>query len=266
MEVVRASSSSSVLEQLEIEALSVQGTVDTSDTEVYIDSDVFKPVVSMIFAALNAVDCSNAPSCFDINRTECGKGAIVVDNTCGACLQGFMGTSGSSNDPCSMKSELVDISTENVTKSCPGGCSGHGYCQYMHLVSWDIAQTCLAGDTSCIAYCVCDSYTSGSDGISMTYRGLGCESTQDDFERKIALRETALGYLYEIIQVEDPSTQGVMDWIQGVAEASRTPLELSSDSQDLILEVPLSSSCQFLSVLCLFAYNSVIFMHIHSNV
>jgi hypothetical protein len=114
--------------------------------------DDSKVLIGSTVSVLNTNDCSNVPfNCEILNRESCGW----TPNTCGSCLNGYVGVSGSSNTPCvNYDSVSVNVSTlQSVTvceddsecdvwsscidgycassnKTCSMDCNGRGSCRY----------------------------------------------------------------------------------------------------------------------------------------
>ena len=108
-------------------------------------------VLSVATSTMTKTDCSLAPKCLILHRKNCS----VVVNTCGECLEGYLGASGSQNTPCVNTAMMLSSSTggiaaskcssdkdcsiiqtcnplsqqcEVLPKQCPNDCSGHGDC------------------------------------------------------------------------------------------------------------------------------------------
>ena len=141
---------------------------------------------------INEITCSSIlpSSCSEsYMRAPCSS----VDNTCGECLSGTVGGSGSHNEPCIALSVYRSFrKTRNATgnnfpswqcltdndctvwekcggnicrrklKECVNTCSGHGSCTYQSLHLGTEVRECFLGDTHCEAVCRCDSGFVGS--------------------------------------------------------------------------------------------------------
>jgi hypothetical protein len=113
----------------------------------------FETTLSLVsFGAMrvNQVSCSTSPDCQVLHRSRCKN----TPNTCGACLEGYIGVDGDSNSPCvsptfnrtqgpcSMTSECDQWSQcneqENICSSlpllCHDNCEDHGDCHYLNLL------------------------------------------------------------------------------------------------------------------------------------
>jgi hypothetical protein len=82
------------------------------------DLESSKQAVTLVVLVLNSVDCSSAPNCLDLNRAACGA---TLENTCGACLSGYVGTA-QGNDVC------LEPGADPVEQSCIFNCFGRGTC------------------------------------------------------------------------------------------------------------------------------------------
>lgn len=124
---------------------------------------------------VTSIACGSSPTCLSLHRTECGPSTFP--QTCGVCLPGYIGVSGSSNLPCkssnqswstsicSVNGDCLYDSCSNHTctvplKACPGNCSFHGSCRYFDNYGNHLSQ-CFANSSGCQARCVCFSNYSG---------------------------------------------------------------------------------------------------------
>jgi hypothetical protein len=142
-------------------------------------------VINIVASTLNVVNCSltSAAYCASLQREPCQ----AIPNTCGSCLQHYVGVVGPANsrcvnassqatlksvgDTCGNASEcLYDECVGGVctapTKVCPGGsvpCSGHGSCVYKDWSGKTRSQSCTILETACVATCACDDGYGGSN-------------------------------------------------------------------------------------------------------
>jgi hypothetical protein len=75
------------------------------------DPEVVQSVLSTAGSELNTVKCRYAPNCANLNRFGCDK----VENTCGSCLDGFVGDAGEGNNVCYNASTLSSARTKQAT-------------------------------------------------------------------------------------------------------------------------------------------------------
>ena len=140
------------------------------------DPSTGSQIVAAASNSFSMVDCSSAPSCTSLNRDSCRS----VANTCGQCLNGFIGVSGESNAPCNTanvlkrngyacisNSQCISSNCTNIcvdrVKQCPNSCLQQGSCQFFSYYSLQSIGQCLESDTSCYAACVCYGQFRGRD-------------------------------------------------------------------------------------------------------
>lgn len=86
------------------------------------DADTAQQVISVVADVLNgAIDCSGAPTSSECNATYNRNGCTDVPHTCGGCLDGYIGISGSSNTRCrsstSSRRRLEDTGSFSLASS-----------------------------------------------------------------------------------------------------------------------------------------------------
>jgi hypothetical protein len=173
-----------VLPNIQIEA---EGYYEGNNTALLQDS---LSEAKNLFNLVELSNCSFAPDCVSLNRQSCS----ATPHTCGACLTGFTGVYGDSNvlcvtddgnalaagQQCATSSQCQSgVCTSGVCvkpmKSCLKNkqtgsvCSGRGTCLYEDYQHNPVAQ-CSYDNSSCVAYCACDSRSSfgGDCGLSLT--------------------------------------------------------------------------------------------------
>jgi len=182
------------------------------------DPDSIAKVVGTTSAYLNAVDCSNADAsfCANLNRNDCQKTA----NTCGACLDGFYGVDGDSNNAC-----LAVPTRRRLTSiTCLNDCSSQGTCGFLNIDSHESLASCDAGDASCIAVCTCDSGFFGPD----------CSYTQADLEGAQGNRVTLISALHDQIALQTADATTVKSWIASLNSNTQKPEQLNDDAIALV--------------------------------
>ena len=146
------------------------------------NNDAVMKSINVIGSSISAVNCSTAPDCLALNRGPCA----AVTQTCGPCLQGFIGISGPSNkrcndangtfgvllSPCKANRDClynlcVSGRCASPPKHCPSKtpetvCSGHGACSYVTVTGTPV-KNCTEVDVSCSANCACTSGYGGTD-------------------------------------------------------------------------------------------------------
>ena len=168
-------------------------------------------VVAAVVNSINSADCSLTDfTCADRNRQPCSSTA----NTCGPCLDGYIGVPGSSNAHCVSSNANATLASDCSTdancpfgpcdvgsgvctvgsKTCPGGCSSasQGSCGFY---DWAGAPTtsCNTSDVYCSASCSCAAGFYGED----------CSVTTASFATQSGVRELSCTSLYNatLIQV-----------------------------------------------------------------
>ena len=138
--------------------------------------------LSAAVASVNNVDCTVPIACSSLKRNLCSTTA----QTCGSCLNGYVGVSGNSNTPCYDPALVVTVGglcssnsscitgvcktgvCANVNKVCPSSCNGHGVCTFLDNNGFNVA-TCSILQPYCQAVCKCFNGWFGSD-CSMNYK------------------------------------------------------------------------------------------------
>jgi hypothetical protein len=211
------------------------------------DNEAVKNAVAVGGAVINAVSCTDAPSCATYNREACSK----VQNTCGACLDGYVGEAGDKNAMCVSVAAATTVTTEGAgsegsscasnadctgwltcntqmsspvcylaDKTCPELCSGRGSCSKLNTNSMKPAGECKAGDPSCEAVCTC----------SAGYSGAHCALTEADVAAKQVVRTQFLQSLSEVATTDDVTADTVAAMSTSLAALTQNSYELSQDS------------------------------------
>lgn len=132
------------------------------------NSDFSISVLASVSSTVSRVDCSSAPLCATLNREECR----LTKNTCGHCFDDYFGVPGDSNTLCVQNKQRFSTScTSDLSclpwelcgltgrcvmrsKSCNGGCSGHGRCLSYGVTDYQgIVSNCTVDNASCRAAC-----------------------------------------------------------------------------------------------------------------
>jgi hypothetical protein len=219
----------------------------TDSTENVIDINLYKRMLGLQLALLNAVNCSLAPDCAGLyNRQRCDTTA----NTCGACEVGYIGVDGDSNSLCSAVSDgmattsvarqmsfipslcahnddcsgLFEQCVDNVcimsNATCTAGCSDHGLCIMRNKYTGDVVTACTIGDMFCSAECQCN------DG----YHGSDCQLSDTELSLRATARTMLIETFVNLTTMEDITTETVASWVSIVNALSLTPTELTLDS------------------------------------
>jgi len=207
------------------------------------NADVTKQVISTGTSVLNMVNCSLAPSCSALYRSECGQTA----HTCGSCVGGYVGDDGDANSKCVVSSvttgtfrrRLVTACVDSTdcdiwshcnmsmsscvrsTKACPGfDCSGHGVCSFEDVITGETLSACNQGDLDCIAVCSCHDNYALSD----------CSLTAAELLDKQNMRAELLKQLSGLVGAENPEAVNIESWSNSLSSITQPVGEITSDS------------------------------------
>jgi hypothetical protein len=186
---------------------------------------------------INTVVCgnnlivNNGTSCQELNRHSCWSTA----NTCGACLGGYYGVLGDSNEKCMNSTEFVLKNSVSATavdgKACSQNCSGtHGECVYHSSTNARVAQ-CPKYSSNCYAVCNCFDDWFGSD-CSLTYAQLVEET---------ATREQIALYVRELSELQAVTVETVISQSQLISGLMKDSSVVSNRTMILLAETLLGS-------------------------
>jgi hypothetical protein len=224
-----------VSEALEIVSNSLSGQLSSVNG--------MKKMVSLSLAVLSDVTCANAPNCSALYRSHC----LSVSNTCGECLDGYLGSSGVGNTQCVNSSQAVAILSGSAATSCLSGneqcaqglycnlvdklcvspsktclnnCSSNGDCEYIQTSTSLVQSGCSIYDPTCSAQCSCSDEWFGED----------CSLSSSD----MATRQEAIGnitaHIGELSVLENPSSSAVSGWLSSVSAVTNDPYTLNEAS------------------------------------
>ena len=144
--------------------------------------------LNLLGSLLNKVNCSGAPDCASLYRGPCS----TVDRTCGSCLSGFIGESGSRNSPCVSSHSITTLnhSLSSQQKHCLSNCSSRGECMYVHTNSGRRLGSCEVLSATCEAVCSC----------RVGYAGSSCAYTMAELEQTRKIRETLFTSILNLTQ------------------------------------------------------------------
>jgi hypothetical protein len=202
-----------------------------------------KKMVSLSLAVLSDVTCTNAPNCSALYRSHCSS----VSNTCGECLDGYLGSSGVGNTQCVNSSQAVAILSGSAATSCLSGddecaqglycnlvdklcvspsktclntCSSNGDCEYIQTSIASLQSGCSIYDPTCSAQCSCSDEWFGED----------CSLSSSD----MATRQEAIGnitaHIGELSVLENPSSSAVSGWLSSISAVTNDPYTLNDAS------------------------------------
>lgn len=253
----------------------LQRALNTSDN----DAAIF--TANSIASQYSTVNCSAAPSsyCASLNRTTCS----TVPNTCGSCLDGFVGIFGASNTRCVPSTDynrtiLGDIGSacsvdddclyglcSNVTvgnftellctvpsKVCASEvvgteCSGHGTCVYVigsSLLNY-AADNLVSSEECTIFNTNCYPTCQCSDG----YGGLHCSLSPDGIAQQVSLMDSVCSTLTTVVNQSTPSAR-LLDSIAStllVASAGLQGLNKSASCQSALSVVASLATADYLA-------------------
>jgi hypothetical protein len=195
--------------------------------------------INVVAAVTSAVSCdlTNSTFCASLNRNKCES----QPNTCGSCLDGFMGINGPFNDKCipshlnvsldgtcaddydcafgsCSASGLCMISEKKCPSSSEGVCSGHGSCIFLDA-SDRAVPTCLVTDTRCFAQCSCEA----------GFGGIDCSLSSSDMIARDSLRAQLCQSILNISFAQD-SSGTLLDTLVGSLSSSFSAYEVTSVS------------------------------------
>lgn len=204
-------------------------TDQLSDLLANSDPDELAQNAAAVSEAINSVDCSQAPDCIGLNREVCA----YVKNTCGKCLDGYLGAEGASNSQCVLPSEINrNLRSLSTPQECTNDCSGHGTCTY--ISKYDPEETvveCFEFDPGCKAVCSC----------SAGYAGSYCQFTSEELEDLQELRGQLVDALQYTISTSDASEENIVSYINTLSSISPEADGLSSSAQStmksLVLDI-----------------------------
>ena len=182
--------------------------------------------VNLLETLLNHVNCSGTPNCAMLSRSPCS----TVDNTCGSCLNGYIGESGSHNSHCVSPTSLIahnsSLMSQHNNKHCTRNCSGHGHCTYKDINTGETPNSCDLLSTTCQAVCLC----------STGYAGSSCAMTVMELVQKQEVRAALLTSLLNLTQ-HTSSASGTLALASSLSVSTTNHDEISSDSASSILSI-----------------------------
>ena len=179
-------------------------------------------LVGGLSTSLNSADCSAAPNCSTINRKSC----FLTAATCSACLDGFLGSAGDSNTPCSDPKALLPVGSAcSVDSECLSGtcsiadsggikkcsegqkackigsngqeCSGssNGVCEWFKLSGQPIVppDVCYSSSVGCTVACSCK-----GDRV-----GDSCSFAASELDSLKSMREQLCESMYQTQNIQD---------------------------------------------------------------
>ena len=195
------------------------------------NNDAVMKSINVVASSISTVNCSAAPACRALNRNLCS----TVTQTCGTCLQGFLGIAGHSNSKCSNASGILGLldspcraDSECIynlctsgkcrapSKQCPSNtadasCSGHGFCSFYSVTGSPI-KNCTEIDVGCSANCACADGYGGTDcsldanalKTRGAMRGNMCNALMKTLERSTVSADLLESMISSLLQVYTP--------------------------------------------------------------
>jgi hypothetical protein len=171
-------------------------------------------IIGATTSSVNAANCSVSVPCWKLHRENCSFTAL----TCGPCLSGYIGVSGSSNVACFSEDSPPATATctaanaasvcesgkcnsgvcveadKTCTSNCSYAVSGNGQCTF-YDVNNAVTSSCAQSNSFCRAACVCNDGFYGSD----------CSLDQTQLESVQTIRDALCVGLYQTLSIQDVS-------------------------------------------------------------
>ena len=220
------------------------------------DVESMRQSIAVGSTVLNAVNCTLAPNCTELNRSPCSR----TSHTCGACLAGYVGDEGPANAQCISATTVISApggsssmsnstlgtsctSTEDCRgwevcdaviatciipmKSCSQNCSGQGTCSFVNINSLKSIKRCQVNDPTCRARCACFS----------GFKGSLCDITEAKQKQQQEVRGNLLSSLSDVTQLDDISDESVEAWTSNLWSLVQNPSEISVNDVGLIQDI-----------------------------
>jgi hypothetical protein len=191
--------------------------------------------IAVSSSVLNRVNCSSSPNCTNLNRYNCLK----IEQTCGPCMNDFIGVFGDSNSPCMIDLPKLEIfhcdnevdcnnnwyycnksnhTCELKHQECSNNCSQNGVCMFSNVNSGAFVSECKVNNPTCKSNCHC------RGGFS----GKMCEISPQILQIKQTLRSYMVSILSNISRTEDINTETLISWSNLLSSITQNPFELSN--------------------------------------
>jgi hypothetical protein len=224
----------------------VRATPSTSQLPPIVNGtnvDEAKALIDLHGAALNSVSCHNSPNCSFFHRSPCS----TTPNTCGSCVEGYVGTNGHDNSECLIAttvskgvenppscqtstncapwSSCVDSTCHQTSQSCiEPTCSGRGVCRFFDSNTGSRLSDCFVGDPYCQAECQCQE---GSFGEL-------CDQTFEEYHAQGRRNEDLLSLVQSWFQIDENTLDRAVSWIETFRALSWDSNRLTPTSVDLL--------------------------------
>jgi hypothetical protein len=190
------------------------------------DINSVKNIVSVSSSILNSNNCSNLPfNCPQLNRENC----FSTVNTCGKCLNGFIGLIGDSNSMCFDNNKNNNNNNNYFEKkTCNNNCSNNGICIYKHKLTGELwNDNCLFNMPYCEPVCKCND----------SFFGPFCDYDNVTLFQKMEIRKTLVNSLFDIVYFDSPSQQTIENWVANLLSISSFSHELEINSIYKLLDL-----------------------------
>jgi hypothetical protein len=200
-------------------------------------SDGITEIVAAVSSMVNQANCLDTPDCERIGRKNCS----TVSGTCGECLNGYIGETGSSNDRCfyvgydlrrAQAVNFEECDSNNIctvaSKGCPMDCSGHGECRFVSPQRSNITfEECTLIDFHCVAKCFCNEGFAGSF----------CDLSDTDFLGLQQTRNEIVQAIGNVSKLDDATAETLHSWLQGLSEVCNNADGLLEETKHLISKI-----------------------------
>jgi hypothetical protein len=195
-------------------------------------------IIGATTSSVNAANCSVPVPCWKLHRENCSFTAL----TCGPCLSGYIGVSGSSNVACFSEDNPPATATctaanaasvcesgkcdsgvcveadKTCTSNCSYGVSGNGQCTF-YDVNNAVTSSCAQSNSFCRAACVCNEGFYGSD----------CSLDQAQLESVRTIRDALCVGLYQTLSIQDVSADVINSRATSIANILLDVSQLGED-------------------------------------
>jgi len=216
------------------------------------DVDATQAVILLTSSTVNFVNCSLSPNCAELSRLECSK----IEHTCGECINGTSGDSGDHNTTClndndfddylanadTSRSCLTDSDChaweecvadgvsplcQRALKTCQDDCNMQGDCVFQHVSSGVNLSTCVVGDTSCTAKCICEQEFTGDQ----------CSISIEDAQLVRNVTLLLLQKTEETLNSEEHDTDSIVNMLVVLESVLQSPYLLTRESISLSFDI-----------------------------
>jgi hypothetical protein len=237
-------SNSSAYFEVDLERSSLQ--FDKLQQMVNMNSELeLSSSLSVFSSELNSVECSLSPNCSSLYRAPC----VRLQNTCGACLEGYYGIDSDDNSFCfpmfDKRRRLKSVSCDSSSlhpcgsaescvngicavrnKTCTGSCSNRGSCIFYNIYSGYNVVSCLENDFTCTSKCICDS----------GFYGVACTQPKEEFTSRVRLRNDLVSLFDRSFYFGATELSTIRNWINLAVSLAFEPSELSLKSFNMLIQ------------------------------